>query len=315
MLNTFRTVFVCLAGLPLLAADSDFNGRWNIEVKNPRGRAWWLVVEGAGSGAVSGEFVGVPGGQVDKLENARVANGELEFVFERKRAGGMLRQVYRARLEGGELRGTRVEFVDGKEGEPLPWRGVRGPVVKDRDDGSWRPGRPVVLFDGTDTSAWRLAVEGRPGWTIKDDLMVNEKGAADLVSKAKFWNFELRAEYRYSKGSNSGFGLRGRYEIQIYDDYGQPPSDHGHGALYSRIAPTVNASRAPGEWQTIVIRLVGHDLTVTLNGRKIHDKVRIPGPTAMMINTLEDQPGPLMLQGDHGPIEFKSIAVTPLMRR
>lgn len=314
-MKIIRLLAPLLLALPLMAADEGFNGRWNIEVKNPRGRAWWLLVQSAGSGAVTGEFVGAPGGQVDKLENARIADGELEFVFERKRPDGLLRQVYRAKLADGELRGTRVEIVNGKPGEPLPWRGVRAPAVTDRDDGSWRPGRPVVLFDGADTSAWRLAVEGRPGWRIQDDLMVNERGAADLVSKSRFWNFELRAQYRYAKGSNSGIGLRGRYEIQIYDDYGQPPSDHGHGALYSRIAPAVNASNPPGEWQNIVIRLVGHDLTVTLNGRKIHDKVRIPGPTAMMINPFEDQPGPIVLQGDHGPVEFKSIAVVPLMKR
>jgi hypothetical protein len=310
-----RILTMLAAGVSLMAVDADFNGRWNIQVENPRGRAWWLVVEGAGAGNITGEFVGVPGGQVDRLEQARVTNGELEFVFERKRQDGVLRQVYRARLVGGELHGTRVEIVNGQEGPPLPWRGIRGPVIKDRDDGSWRPGRPVVLFNGADTAAWRLAVEGRPGWRMKGDSMVNDQGATDLVSRSRFWNFELRAEYRYSKGSNSGIGLRGRYEIQIYDDHGQPPSDHGHGALYSRVAPAVNASNPPGEWQNIVIRLVGHDLTVTLNGKKLHDKLRIAGPTAMMIHPFEDQPGPIVLQGDHGPIEFKSIVVTPLQKR
>lgn len=310
-----RKLSLLLLALPLLAEDSDFNGRWNIEVKDPRGRGWWLVVEGAGSGPVTGEFVGVPGGQVDRLENARVAGGELEFVFERKRGEGVLRQVYRARLSDGELRGTRVEILNGKESQPLPWRGVRSKEPADRDGGSWRPGRPVVLFGGTDTSAWRLVVEGKPGWRIKDELMVNDPGASDLISNARFWNFELRAQYRYAQGSNSGIALRGRYEIQIFDDFGQPPSVHGHGALYSRIAPAVNASNPPGEWQDLFVRLVGNDLTVILNGKKIHDKVRIPGPTAMLVHLAEDQPGPLVLQGDHGPVEFKSIVVTPLMRR
>lgn len=311
MLRIISGLFLTLS---LMAADADFNGRWNIEVKDPRGRAWWLVVEGAGSGAITGEFVGAPGGQVDKLANARINNGELEFVFERKRGQGLLRQVYRAKLVNGFLEGARVEYLDGKPGEPFPFRGARGPKVTDRDDGSWRPGRPVVLFDGSSTEQFRLAVEGRPGWRIQNDLMVNDKGAADLISKPKFWNFELRAEYRYDKGSNSGFGLRGRYEIQIMDDTGRPASDHTHGALYNRVAPAVNASNPVGEWQNIVIRLVGHDLTVTLNGKKIHDKTRIAGPTAMMTNPLEDQPGPIMLQGDHGPIEFRSIVVTPLMK-
>jgi hypothetical protein len=45
-----------------------------------------------------------------------------------------------------------------------------------------------------------------------------------------------------------GIGLRGRYEIQILDDFGKPPNPHSAGALYSRVAPAVNASKPAGEW-------------------------------------------------------------------
>ena len=72
-------------------------------------------------------------------------------------------------------------------------------------------------------------------------------GVPDLVSDAKFWNFTLHVEYRIGKGSNSGIGLRGRYEMQILDDSGRPLNVHTNGALYSRIVPSKEASRATGQ--------------------------------------------------------------------
>jgi len=102
--------------------------------------------------------------------------------------------------------------------------------------------------------------------------------------------------------------------VQIFGDYGEPPSGHGNGALYSRIAPSVNATRPPSEWQTFDIRLIGRQLTVVLNGKTIHDKVTVEGLTAMATDPDEDKPGPLTLQGDHGPVEFRKITVTPLSR-
>src|ERR1035441_5311262 len=91
--------------------------------------------------------------------------------------------------------------------------------------------------------------------------------------------------------SNSGIGLRNHYEIQILDDYGQPPDIHGNGALYSRIAPRVNASKPVGEWQTYDITLIGRDLTVVLNGVKVIDKQVIEGFTAIARDANEAEQG------------------------
>ena len=126
---------------------------------------------------------------------------------------------------------------------------------------------------------------------------------------------EVRAEFRHAQGSNSGIALRGRYEIQIQDNFGQPPDWHGTGALYSRIAPGVNASKAPGEWQTMVMRIVGRELTVVLNGTKVIDRAEVVGPTAMTMSPKEDTPGPIVLQGDHGPVEFRRLQVVELVNR
>ena len=308
MIKAFLLFNLFTAILP--AADKDFNGCWDILVDTGRGRVWWLEVQGAGTGKLTGSFVGAPGGQVDPLEKPAIVDGELRFTFVR----GEVRQEYRARFENGKLIGTMDATDKGARQPALPWTGVRAAAIQDKDDSRWKEGKPVALFNGSDVAGWRLLRPDRPGWQVRNGTMVNAPGASDIVSQAKFWNFILRAEFKYSKGSNSGIGLRGRYEIQIHDNYGRPPDVHGTGALYSRIAPSTNASRPPGEWQQIEARLVGRTLTVRLNGVTIIDHADVAGPTAITMDPNEAAPGPIVLQGDHGPIEFRKVEVTPLNR-
>jgi len=48
-----------------------------------------------------------------------------------------------------------------------------------------------------------------------------------------------------------------------------------------------------------------------LNGTTIIDNEIIPGITGGAIDSREGDPGPLMLQGDHGKISFRNITLTP----
>ena len=304
------------------AADADFNGRWVIEPHDrslTNGRVAWLEIRGAGTGSVEGSAVGLaPGGQLDTISSPRILHGELTFAIDGSRpAPGGGRRAVRTptsvRLMAGQLHG-----VTEREAGRIEWIGRPAPVIDEHDDGSWKPAEPVTLFDGKqeDLERWqtlrpeRLATD----WQVVDGLLVNAKGADLLLTKQEFWNFDLHVEFRLGEGSNSGVALRNRYEVQIVDDYGKPADSHGNGALYSRIAPSKNASRKPGEWQTYDIRLVGRDLTVVLNGEKVLDKVTAEGITAMAADWRESEPGPLVLQGDHGRVEFRKIVLTPLTR-
>jgi hypothetical protein len=152
-------------------------------------------------------------------------------------------------------------------------------------------------------------------WSVVDGVLRNAPPTTDIISEQKFWNFTLHVDFRIVEHSNSGIGLRGRYEIQILDDYGKEPNTHGAAALYSRVAPKVNASRKPGEWQSYDIRLVGRTLTVVHNGTKVLDKVEVEGLTAIANNADEAEPGPFIVQGDHSYVEIKSFVVTPLVKK
>lgn len=308
-------LFLTLAVCPLIGADSQFNGRWDITVRNePRNRAWWLQVEGAGTPNIKGKFVGFPGGNMNDIQKIWIKDGELHFTFDRAplpgKKGGKIHQEYAARLVGDKLEGT---FADGKQ--KLTWSGMRAPKITDKDDGSWREGKPIRIFDGKDLSGWHGQVAGKQlGWSVKDGILSSTGGANNLESDQKFWNFKLHLEFRVGSHSNSGIGLRGRYEAQIMDAPGRPIDIHSMGALYSRIPPSVDASKPAGQWQTYDIRLVGRQVTLVLNGQKVVQG-EIEGLTAVAAgDPNEALPGPLVLQGDHGPVDFRNVVLTPLVR-
>jgi hypothetical protein len=73
----------------------------------------------------------------------------------------------------------------------------------------------------------------------------------------------------------------------------------------------VQAVKGPGEWQTYDITLVGRLVTVVFNGKTVICNAEIPGITGGALDSREGEPGPIYLQGDHGPIEFRNIMITP----
>ena len=314
-----RTLLLAACALGCWAAsvdDQQFNGRWDITVNglsSPRG--WWLELSGAGTSNLKGKFAGAPIGQVDEIPKLSISDGELRFALEnRYRQNRSEKGLYWARLEEGKLKGTFE--IEGDPSSYLEWTGVRAPALPEKDDPTWKRGEPVVLFDGHDLTGWQTVGSVRTlGWTVKEGILTNGLGTTNLVSEKKFWNFALDVEYRIGPRTNSGIGLRGRYELQIGDDADRPLSNRMSGAILGRIAPAFNAAKLPGEWQTLTVRLVGRQVTVVLNGARVIDKQTIEGPTAIAMDTNEGDPGPILLQGDRGPVAFRKIVVYPLVKR
>ena len=313
--NMMRLFFlaILLMTVSVFGGDKDFNGRWNIEVpKEPRHRAWWLEVSGAGTPKIKGRFVGSPGGDMKDIPGISLESGTLKFVF--STAGKQpFKGTWTARYENGLLHGNYQ--VEGKPNAALTWTGHRAPVLKEKDDGKWKNGKTVDLFNGKDLSGWSAMVAGQDlGWEVKNGIMMNQAHSNNLVSAQQFWNFKLHCEFRIGKDSNGGFGLRGRYEVQVLDDFGKEPDTHGTGALYGRIKPLKNAAKAPGEWNVYDITLIGRQVTVVVNGEKVIDKGEVEGLTAMAHDWNEALPGPISVQGDHGAVEIRKLTITPLFR-
>lgn len=293
------------------APTTPFLGRWDITGEGRfSSQVYWLEVREE-NGRLTGTFLNRRG-SVLPLPEIAIADGELVFSIGAR--PGQPKPVHRARVEEGRLLGRLSSGVP--ETEEIPWIGLRPPQWGDQNasDKRHRFGTPVQLFNGENLQNWLLQDPERPaGWTVADGVMTNEAKANNLISKHQFENFRIQAEYRIEPKSNSGIFLRGRYELQVVDDFGQEASILGHAALYSRVKPVANASLAPGQWQTIEAVIIGNRLTVTLNGRRVHDNIAIDGITGGALDSREGAPGPIMIQGDHGKVAFRKIVVTPII--
>jgi len=153
-----------------------------------------------------------------------------------------------------------------------------------------------------------------------------EHGASqDLYSKAKFGDCRIELEVMVPQGSNSGIYVMGEYEIQVLDSFGKEKMGSGDmGAIYNAATPSINASKKPGEWQQYVIEFkaprfdAGGKKTenakfvkVELNGQVLHKDLVMPGATPGGVTGREVPEGPLMFQGNHGPVAYRNIVVTP----
>jgi hypothetical protein len=202
------------------------------------------------------------------------------------------------------------------------WHGAPG------DSNEWFTTKSVTwkrIFDPT-----HLSATPEPG-----DRIVNGRlgKTGNLISDASFGSFELYLEFMTAKGSNSGVYLGGLYEVQLFDSYGFTGAMTAGdcGGIYEReddtggSPPKTNASLPPGEWQSLQIWFqapafdqVGAKsrsariLRVILNGVPVQEDIEVPGPTRSHLNIPEGATNPIMLQGDHSAIAFRSIYVRPL---
>jgi hypothetical protein len=141
---------------------------------------------------------------------------------------------------------------------------------------------------------------------------VNESKGANLKSVAKFEDFKLHFEVNYPDHANSGFYLRGRYEIQLESEpLTSNPPERRIGSVYGRIAPKGDLPRKNDVWDTFDITLVGRTLTVVRNGVTTIDAQEIEGITGGALDANEGEPGPFYIQGDHtGGLKFRNVMVS-----
>lgn len=289
-----------------LPTGDGFVGRWNVKITDATDTfaSGGFQVDKKG-GALSAGVVWRWGSYLP-AKSVELKDGTLVIV--REETKGKI-DTFEARLEGETLKG-KVTYPDGKVHH---FEGKRAPLLLSRKAPVW--GEPVTLFDGKTLKGWTLRdPKKKNGWAVVNGelAVVDPKDNADLVSERSFQDMKLHVEFNVDKKSNSGVYLRGRYEVQILDnpDAKMALDSHGCGAVYSRIAPKLDATKPAGEWQALDITFVGRQVTVVLNGQTIVQDV-VEGITGGALSPWEGEPGPLMLQGDHGKVRFRNVVVTP----
>ena len=207
-----------------------------------------------------------------------------------------------------------------------------------------------VRLDSSDPS--RLVPEGKGGSSNAVMLRGGDGRGSDIMTVNSYSDYQLHLEFTVPKGSNSGVYNRGLFEIQVFDSFGKPElSFHDCGSLYERAFPRENLSKPPGQWQSFDITLEGKKLSLTWNGKPVYQDQDIRygetdrdaferlsqenagKPEALRVKLRHengryvgyfgeggtrsgldgpDRPGPILLQGDHGPVAYRNICIRPL---
>jgi hypothetical protein len=300
MVRSAGIVALTLSLLPVLQAQTGaFVGRWDFNITQSNGKqaAVWLGIKENGSGLDI--WYQPTGGHVFQVPDYKVSGSHLTLSMEHDTS---------IELDGkdGKLVGTQKQA-----GHSIELTGLPAPRLKGHEPKAWT--EPVKLFDGKDLSGWTpIGDTANSHWVVQDGDLLNKTRGANLKSIENFTDFKVHFEVNCPDDANSGFYLRGRYELQLeYEKAGTDPPERSMGAIYGRIAPSSMLPRKPGEWESFDVTLVGRTVTVVRDGTLTIDHKEIDGITGGALDANEGEPGSFYIQGDHtGGLTFRNITVS-----
>lgn len=302
-MRTFAIGLIVVSALlaPAVAQpdSASFAGRWDFNIAAPGGgiHACWLGVTQQ-DGKLDVWFQPA-GGNVYPLKDFKVEGGHLILTISPT-------MKWELEARGGQLVGAQK-----RGNSSIALTGVRAPELKRSAPEAWTA--PEPLFNGKDLDGWQPV--GNPAyshWIVKDGLLINQKRGANLRTTRTFDDFKVHYEVNCPADGNSGFYLRGRYEVQIeYEPLSENPPERRIGSIYGRITPQPELPRTPGKWEAFDVTLVGRVVTVVHDGVTVIDHREIEGITGGALDANEGEPGPFYIQGDHtGGLQFRNITVS-----
>ena len=273
---------------------SAFVGRWNFNLGN---RAAWLgITEKAGALDI---WYQPTGGNVYQLKEFKLDGPKLILNINKNTTWELAATANQ--LTGQQKRGDAA----------MALTGPRAPALNRPMPKAWTT--PEPLFNGKDLNGWEpMGNPANSHWTVQDGLLVNTAKGANLKSTRKFNDLKLHFEVFVPDHCNSGFYLRGRYEVQIESEpLTNNPIERRMGSIYGRLAPATELPRKPDSWEVFDVTLVGRTVTVVRNGVTLHDKREIEGITGGALDANEAEAGPFYIQGDHtGGLKFRNITIS-----
>jgi hypothetical protein len=202
-----------------------------------------------------------------------------------------------------------------------------------------------LLFNGQNLDGWISVRTQEPptvGWDIENGILtVNQGGAkrgGDIITKDQYSDFDLRLEFKITKGANSGikyFFMRYEkggwlgLEYQILDDETHPDAKLGRertrlqAGLYDMFAPSKDKKDSPiGEWNQVRIVAKGTKVDHYLNGKKVlsFDRKSAAYHSAFLLSKYKDsepkfgdvEKGHILLQDHQDEVSFRNIKIKEL---
>lgn len=309
----------------------DFYGMWTLDIEG--GSVGWLELHDK-NGYLDADLLW-KGGSVTPVSNVYFINHSNLVVTrtreitkseeQGKERKHLLTQTFNFKKAGDQLIGTLSEpSLDGTGVNESIFKGWRLPDVGPAPNLSRiKYGNSIKLLNSKNLNGWKLLnPEKTNGFSVVDGVLQNNPVHVEgkkirygnLRTEQEFEDFNLKLEVKVPAHSNSGVYLRGMYEIQVRDSYGEELDSHNMGGLYSRVTPSQNAEKRADEWQTMDITLCDRHVTVILNGKLIIDNKPAYGPTGGAMSPDVFKAGPIYLQGDHGKIFYRNMILTPIIK-
>ena len=300
----FCTVLMLLPLTTNAQSKSALIGSWDLEIQyGETTLPSWLEVEFSGTKTLIGRYVSFSG-SARPIAEVFESGTSFNFSIPPQWSGNQYMHLSGTR-DGDRLSGNIITNT----GQAVTFIGVRAPSLEREAPKKWT--KPKPLFNAENLDGWQPQTTDSPNqWQVIQGVLSNPASGVNLMTTEKYDDFKLHLEFKYPKGSNSGIYLRGRYEVQVEDNYGRVPNSHYIGGVYGFLTPNENAAKPAEEWQTYDITLVGRRVTVVLNGKSVITDALIPGITGGALDSKEGEPGPILLQGDHGPIEYRNLTIS-----
>jgi hypothetical protein len=303
LLGAAIAVAIACASLALFAqSNNPFLGRWDFNIPTASGgnsASWLGIYNDHGPTEV---WYQPTGGNVFQLPEFKIDGSHISLTISAAAATHPA-TTWELDAADGKLSGFQV-----RGDQKTPLTGMASPALNRAAPKEWT--KPEALFNGKDLTGWEpIGDVAHNNWSVKDGILVNSAHGANLKSTRKFDDFKVHYEVNCPDGGNSGFYLRGRYEMQI--DYESDPPERSMASVYGRIMPLPTPPRTPGQWETFDVTLVGRTVTEVHNGILVIDHRKIEGITGGALDANEGDPGPFYIQGDHtGGLQFRNITVS-----
>ena len=307
----YPSLVLALALSPLAAQapkPSPFVGHWDFNLSVPdspsRGAVWLGVTEKNGALEV---WYQPTGGNVYQVKDFKAEAAHLTLTLSAATAKAPA-LTWALDANGNTLTGTQT-----RGDKSFPLHGVRAPALKRDPPNAWTT--PEPLFNGKDLTGWEpIGNVANTHWTVKDGLLYNSERGANLRTTRTFTDFKFHFEVNCPDDANSGFYLRGRYELQL--EYGPVASESARARHRLHLRPDCSEfsplPRTPGMWETFDVTLVGRMVTDIRNGVAPSSTIRKSraSPAGPWTPT-KASPGSFYIQGDHtGGLQFRNITVS-----
>ena len=279
------------------------DGIWSYSAAHRRRRRGSRL-ERSGTATLVGQFVG-SGGSARPIAKVEFTDGQFLFAIPPQWESNPRDITFEGRLDGDRITGSMTMG----DGQKATWSGTRAPSLRRAGRPAW--GEPVTLFNGKSLDGWQPVGRRDSKWSAVGAILQNADSGANLVTVQKFDDFRLHLEFRVPKGADSGVVPAG--PLRAPDRRRRRARAIVTSSRRALWLHRAERERGQGRRRVAIdgCHARGPDAHLRAERHVLIRNCEIPGITGGALDSAEAEAGPLLLQGDHGPVDYRNIVITP----